>query len=154
MVSIYLSWNRSPYLMPWINCICCARNICYGLNGKEAMLAHCQGKQARNQEVTGGWTTSNWCRCSPHGRWRYTFYSISFMLLKGRMVWASVIYSLNFRRWYILSLISEPRVVFTYVVFIIYWWRSLVSCGSKPSGLLLLIIWIKNWVVTVHVGIA
>ena len=43
--------------MPWMDCICCVRNICYGLNGKEAMLAHCRGKQACNHEVAGGSTT-------------------------------------------------------------------------------------------------
>ena len=25
----------------WMDCVCCARNICYGLNGKEAVLARC-----------------------------------------------------------------------------------------------------------------
>ena len=59
------SWeNRSPYLIPCMDCICCARNICYGLNGKEDMLARCRGKQSCNQEVAGGLTTPAWCRFS------------------------------------------------------------------------------------------
>ena len=48
----------------WI--VFAVRNICYGLNGKEAMLAHCWGKQARNQEVAGGLTKPTWCRFLPH----------------------------------------------------------------------------------------
>ena len=104
--------NRSPYLMPWMDCICCARNICYGLNEKEVMLAHCWGKQDRNHEVAAGSTTSMRCKFSPHGRWRYTSYFIALMLRKGGMVWASIIYLLNFRRWYGSPLISEPWVVF------------------------------------------
>ena len=61
------SWeSRSPYWMPWMDWICFVRNICYGLNGKEAMLAHCRGKQALKQEVAGGSTTPTWCRFSPN----------------------------------------------------------------------------------------
>ena len=29
-------------------------------------MAHCRGKQARNQEAAGGSTTPTWCRFSPH----------------------------------------------------------------------------------------
>ena len=107
------SWeNKSPCLMPWMDYACCARNICCGLDGKEVMLAHCGGKQARDQKAARGLTTSTSCRFSPHRRWRYAFYSIPLMPRKGGMVWALVIYSLNFRRWYGSPLISEPRVVF------------------------------------------
>ena len=68
--------KQNPYLMLWMACICCARNICYRLNGKETMLARCQGKQAHNQEVTGGLTTLTWCRFSPHE------YVVIYMLLE------------------------------------------------------------------------
>ena len=45
------SWeNRSPCLMPWIDCACCARNICNRLEGREVMLAQFGCKQARDQK--------------------------------------------------------------------------------------------------------
>ena len=53
-----------------------------------------------------------WCRFSPHTGWRDTFYSIPLMPRKGGMVWVLVIYSLNFRRWHGLLVISEPWLVF------------------------------------------
>ena len=64
--------------MPWTGCACCARNICNGLDGKEVMLAHCGGKQARDQKAARGLTISMWCRFSPHRRWRYTFNSVPY----------------------------------------------------------------------------
>ena len=63
-------------------------------------------------ESRQGLTTSPWCRCSPHMRWWYTFYSIPLMLRKGGTVWASVIYLINLHRWYgSPPLISESRGV-------------------------------------------
>ena len=50
------------------------------------VLAHCGGKQARDQKAAGGLTTFTWCRFSPRGSWRYTFYSIPLMLRKSGMV--------------------------------------------------------------------
>ena len=52
------------------------------------------------RKVDGAFLHPWWCGFSLHGRWWYTFYSIPLMLWKGRVVWALVIYSLNFRRWY------------------------------------------------------
>ena len=59
--------NRSPCLMPWMDCACCARNIRNRLKGREVMLAHCGGKQVRDQKAAGGLTTSMWCRFHPTG---------------------------------------------------------------------------------------
>ena len=81
--------NRSPCLMPWMDRACCARNICNGFDGREVVLTHCGGKQARDQKAVGDLTSSTWCKCSPHGRWQYTFYFIPFKCY-GRAGWSEL----------------------------------------------------------------
>ena len=127
-----------PYIMPWMDRICCTRNICYGLNGKKVILAHCRGKQARDQEVPGGLTTSTWCRFSPHGRWQYTSYSIPLVPRKGGMVWASVIYSPNFWRWNGSPLISELIIIILISTALTtqtieWWYRFYPTVGDLAS---------------------